>query len=496
MGEHRTNRMIRTLLGSLCAVLLCALPAVAGPDPNWKEKGMCGPWDGVKLEQSELDKVLAENKAWWGELSWQKQDGLRELVGADYHLPGYANLCKANLRGANLRGANLNGAILLEANLIGANLINANLRKTYLAGAYLVGANLRRADLIGANLRGANLRGANLRRAILLGAYMQEADLLGADLLGAHLRGAHLYKAVFESLQEQSPAPQEGEQTTAPSTSNTKYPNLPDIDEMASVFSLSRMRYETSPTSLTQLKNAFEEAGYPWQARQVSAAIKRSRDLNAIRSGDTLSQFGGLLGYVLLGITCDYGAHPEKAAMWLIFLISIFALIFYLPAVSMPERGRGLTAVETGDKYSTKIDPVATDYFLRDITAPTILGLYTLFPALFLGFSGFFLVTSFTTDKVALVVGLVLGFFTFVEGFLLRSSAQGLVGAFWFSLVNTLRIGWKDLSLGTWLTHMQPRDYVLKPTSWLRAVAGAQAIIGLYLLVLLLLTYFQPLFEV
>ena len=76
------------------------------------------------------------------------------------------------------------------------------------------------------------------------------------------------------------------------------------------------------------------------------------------------------------------------------------------------------------------------------------------------------------------------------------NSFRALMGGLWFSLVNSLRIGFRHLSVGTWLTRMQPREYVLEPRGWLRAVAGIQSVVGLYLLALLLLTYFQPLFEV
>jgi hypothetical protein len=67
-------------------------------------------------------------------------------------------------------------------------------------------------------------------------------------------------------------------------------------------------------------------------------------------------------------------------------------------------------------------------------------------------------------------------------------------GALWFSLIISCRIGWKDLSLGTWLTHIQPRPYNLMPTGGLRVICGIQSVIGSYLLALLLLTYFRPLF--
>jgi hypothetical protein len=68
-------------------------------------------------------------------------------------------------------------------------------------------------------------------------------------------------------------------------------------------------------------------------------------------------------------------------------------------------------------------------------------------------------------------------------------------GALWFSLIISFRIGSKDLSLGTWLTHMQPRPYNLVPTGGLRVICGFQSLVGSYLLALLLLTYFRPLFS-
>jgi hypothetical protein len=68
-------------------------------------------------------------------------------------------------------------------------------------------------------------------------------------------------------------------------------------------------------------------------------------------------------------------------------------------------------------------------------------------------------------------------------------------GALWFSLVMSFRIGSKDLGLGTWLTHIQPRPYGLVPTGGLRVICGIQSMIGSFLLALLLLTYFRPLFS-
>ena len=42
---------------------------------------------------------------------------------------------------------------------------------------------------------------------------------------------------------------------------------------------------------------------------------------------------------------------------------------------------------------------------------------------------------------------------------------------------------------------MQPRPYSLVPTGGLRVICGFQSLVGSYLLALLLLTYFRPLFS-
>ena len=65
----------------------------------------------------------------------------------------------------------------------------------------------------------------------------------------------------------------------------------------------------------------------------------------------------------------------------------------------------------------------------------------------------------------------------------------------YFSLLSAFHIGWRELSLGTWLSRVQPREYQLVATGWVRTVSGLQSIISVYLLALWILTYFGRPFE-
>jgi hypothetical protein len=56
-------------------------------------------------------------------------------------------------------------------------------------------------------------------------------------------------------------------------------------------------------------------------------------------------------------------------------------------------------------------------------------------------------------------------------------------------------LGWKDLNVGTWISRIQSREYILRATGWVRTVAGFQSLLSVYLLALWVLTYFGRLFE-
>lgn len=70
------------------------------------------------------------------------------------------------------------------------DLSSIHLEEVNLSGISLAGVNLRGASLVGANLSDADLSSADLT-----GAYIMEANLKGADLTGTRLASANLWKA-------------------------------------------------------------------------------------------------------------------------------------------------------------------------------------------------------------------------------------------------------------------------------------------------------------
>jgi hypothetical protein len=65
----------------------------------------------------------------------------------------------------------------------------------------------------------------------------------------------------------------------------------------------------------------------------------------------------------------------------------------------------------------------------------------------------------------------------------------------YFSLLSAFHLGWRELNVGTWIARMQPREYTLRATGWVRTVAGIQSLLSVYLLALWVLTYFGRPFE-
>jgi hypothetical protein len=72
---------------------------------------------------------------------------------------------------------------------------------------------------------------------------------------------------------------------------------------------------------------------------------------------------------------------------------------------------------------------------------------------------------------------------------------KALLYAAYFSLLSAFHIGWRDLNVGTWITRIQPRDYRLRATGWVRVISSLQSLASVYLLAIWALTYFGRPFQ-
>jgi pentapeptide repeat protein len=346
-----------------------------------------------------------------------------------------------------------------------ANLCQANLQGVGLPGADLQGANLLSAILAEADLRRANLQGANLFNARVQGAVLHGTDLAGADLSFANLQGA-----VYE-----------------PNPDPAKLPAFWTL--IYSRNQLDKLVFRRSPAALVVLREAFKKGGMHTQERQLTYAIEHTKMRQAWDPPEWLLVWDpGELGWV-------WGESDPKGVdtrPWLEKLWGKLESVFKLVAFELPS--------DYGMSYGRPLK-----ILVGSITGFSFLYVIALFTAR--GRAGIWV--TWPTDRVYQEEGAkeatrvtTMFFFPRLQawaagrwwGVFLRGVSVPLIGLY-FSLLSSFSLGWRELNVGTWIARVQPREYVLRATGWVRTVSGIQSLLSVYLLALWVLTYFGRPFE-
>jgi uncharacterized protein YjbI with pentapeptide repeats len=405
-----------------------------------------GPYKGRTLTPEELATVLRDHQAWLKSGS-MRQDERK------------ANLCHADLREVLLLGATLDWATLWGARLDRADLQGATLNEADLQGVDLQGARLSGATLQGARLSEANLQGATLNEADLQGARLDWADLQGARLVRADLQGATLVRANLQqaelagaTLQGAVYQPELG-----------KLPNFLTLTMREN--KLEALVFYDSPAGLIELREAFKKSGMRTQERQLTYAIEHTKQLHAWnpswwhkdRKEDTrpwLDKLAGksesLFSYVLFELPSGYGTVPSRALWSLLGFMPCFAL-FYWIALQRVQGHSGLWMIVPADRIAPGR---GKEKLVRIRRHPAK---------------------------------------TWRER--LRGQSRLCCTSLYFSVLSAFHLGWRELNVGTWIARMQPREYTLRATGWVRTVSGFQSLLSVYLLALWVLTYFGRPFE-
>jgi hypothetical protein len=333
----------------------------------------------------------------------------------------------------DLSGAKLE---LLEGPRAELGLVNLN-------DSSLIGANLDRARLYGAKLRRADMRSVSLVEAFLVKADLTEANLSQPEgrpvnLTGAWLNEANLTKANLTNAQMRD-ARLSGTNLTDTILTNVDLTNSvfePTAVPPASAFQYARglktLRWSESPEGLILLRNVFKNAGLREQEREVTYALMRSYR----------KKIGGLEGQLMYGLfeaTTDWGMSPARPLKLLLALIPAFA-IAYMLAVAAPSKHGAVWRLWEQDRVCKDTGQDEPERLME-------------------------------------------------RGYRLPLYALA------FSVLSAFHIGWRDLNVGTWITRLNPSEYALRATGWVRTVSGIQSLISVYLLALAVLTYFGRPFD-
>jgi hypothetical protein len=352
------------------------------------------------------------------------------------------NLCKVDLSGAKLYKADLSKADLSDANLSKADLTGANLREAKLNRADLSGAKLFFAKLNGASLDGANLTNANLAAAKL-----NDADLSGAKLDNAYLVGANLNGADLE-FASVAGAKLAGADLTEASYAPTSAP--PD-SFVIGIKGLSTVTFPTGKeTGLVQLRDLLQKAGLRDLEREATFAIEHGKAEFSLDDWkeNPAGAAEGMFRYVAFDVTTAYGLRPSRALLLIAALWLLLIPIYAWPIWQMKR-------------------------------APTSGSVYRIWPKDRVEIREH----KPTLDNAARIE---------------RLHRRGLAAIGWsayFSLLSAFQIGYREFSVGSWLSRAQPRNFALESTGWVRTVSGIQSLVSVYLLAMWLLTYFGRPFQ-
>jgi uncharacterized protein YjbI with pentapeptide repeats len=427
--------------------------------------------NGTMPRKADLELLLKAH------LDWLSNYRGKQLTDAQLFDGRKANFCNANLqppvplKGADLTSANLRGASFQKNDLSGtvlegADLAQANMRMTTLEGARLnhgIGVDFTRArlqqadlsnghfyhsDFTEAVLHKAKMADIHLENVKLNGAQLQNADLTSSrlesvDLTGSWLQGTDFSKSTLVSVNFANARMEKTNVSKAViqrgSFDGTFFePVGADTLLILDASGLSTIKFQ-DPRPIVQLRKNIKEAGLWNEERALTSALRKFELSNASRV-EQISQ-----KYLLGGLITDYGAYPWRSVKYLISFIPMFAL-FYSFAIGLSSkaawRRSGIWAVwPEGSIYKEDPARVGARFFHRK-----------------------FLINI-------------------------------VFGSLFFSLVSAFHIGWRDLNVGTWITRLQPREYSLRATGWVRFVSGVQSLLSVYLLALWLLTYFSRPFE-
>ena len=370
----------------------------------------------------------------------------REQIEAIRNGPGSRDLCNADLRPAlptiydSVEDIDLNGAYLAGANLRDSFLADANLENGFLVSIDLSNAQLSRARFSGASLNDANLSHADLSAADMNDANLSDADLSGAQLLRARLTNTGMIGTNLSGAHL----------ALADLTGATYAPIGQPADDVEGIEGIKTVRFwPGQETGLVQLRSLFQKGGLRDLEREATYAIEFNTTRHLFSEMTPSAIVEGAFRLVFFEWPSAYGLYPGRS---LLIIIAIWALI--IPAYTW-----SIWRAPLGRNPSSGIYRVwSSDRIEFSRNEPRIEG-------------------SAKVERMQ------------------RRGLAAVGAAAYFSLLSAFYIGWRELNVGAWIARIQPKEYEMRATGWVRVAAGVQSLLSVYLIALWVLTYFGRPFE-
>lgn len=421
-------------------IILCWAATLSAQIP--KGKAVIKLSNGRLLTVEELREILNKHGAWLR--SAGKEGAVANLEGAYIH---GVDLDNADFRSANVRniafehtsldGAYFSAADMANARFYKASLKRAKFRRTLLPDATIIDSNLEAANFYKASLARARIIKCNFAKA-----WLQNTNFADAFIRESSFHGAKIWACVFENATiVQSKlcrvdcrhvnlnGAEFVDNDFFRASINIKPGKIPPIGMLATGENIYSLTYSLTPFSLIELRGAARKAGLRLKERELTYAVMHNERLR------TYHPFWRAITYILFELPSGWGMYPDRPLVIMVILIPFFFLPYLI-----------VLFIKTKNGIWIKWSP---NRARKD-----------------LGFNEYKLLNFKWADW--------------------RAYAYAL----YFSVLSAFHIGWRDLNVGSWITRMQPCEYTLRATGWVRTVSGIQSLISVYLLALAVLTYF------
>jgi hypothetical protein len=322
-------------------------------------------------------------------------------------------------------------------------------------GSTFIGASLCAVVAnMGGDFTDADFTDASLAKSTFENALFVRAKLIDTDMTDTVLYGTDLAGANFEPSE------------------------LPSAKSFALAKNIEQVTYGNNPAPLNLMKMKLEEAGSAEEARKVTFALNETEDARLLHScrppdkreiawiihgvtpfrtakrTDCIKYYGRKL---LFETTNSYGMNRAKPLVWLVVVWAVGCLLFWCFLQRDSKSGLSIQLSREFSDGKVRVRSWKLRRRRRPETSPG---------------SG----TGAIWKRV---------------WFSVKDQVRLLSAVSFYSLTSITTFSFKEWDPGRWLNLVLARNYKLIGRGWVKRLAGVQALISLYLLVLLVLSLFS-----
>ncbi len=421
---------------------------------RWRYKGES---DSVSRHLHELDSLFILHETW---LNSNSEFGKRLELEEGYFFDliySDGDFSNANLRSIDCRGARFYNCDFSNADLSSSKLDQSIFVNCSFNDAIMNHASFRLSVFVNSDLSYCDLTSATLFRAAFVNSILDNSDMSNSNCSETLFSDMSEYYKIFgwnKKVYGDSITNVE-KRITSLRNANMKNTNirnsyfqksmitgllfeadsLPIIQEMSRAKGLKSLRYDTDPSKLVALKDAFAKNGYRQIEREITCALQRSHQ--------------NIFGRVFLDLPFEYGANLSRPFQIVLFIYLICTPLYYI-FFHFNKCGKfKIIFFNTDGKISD-------DFLAKSYSSAQRQG-----------------------EKISL----------------LKWELILWKNAIVFSLLNTFNLSFREVDIGKWIQKLLPRKREYHTFGPIRSLAGFQSILCVLLMVFGIIFYFGRIFN-